>query len=56
VITALLGQELSNFDAAVMGVYVHGLAGDIAAEKLGQIGMITTDIIDCLPEAFLKNE
>ena len=56
VITALLGQGLSNFDAAVLGVYVHGLAGDIAAEKIGQIGMITTDIIDCLPEAFLKNE
>ena len=56
VITALLGQGLSNFDAAVLGVYVHGLAGDIAAEKIGQIGMITSDIIDCLPEAFLKNE
>jgi ADP-dependent NAD(P)H-hydrate dehydratase len=56
VITALLGQGLSDFDAAVLGVYIHGLAGDIAAEKMGQIGMITTDIIDSLPEAFLKNE
>ena len=54
VITALLGQGLSNLDAAVLGVYVHGLAGDIAAEKLGQVGMITTDIIDSLPEAFKK--
>jgi len=54
VITALLGQGLSDFDAAVLGVYVHGLAGDIAAEKLGQVGMITTDIIDSLPEAFKK--
>ncbi len=54
VITALLGQGLSDFDAAVLGVYVHGLAGDIAAEKLGQVGMITTDIIDALPEAFMK--
>ncbi|MBN2180706.1 MAG: NAD(P)H-hydrate dehydratase [Sedimentisphaerales bacterium] len=54
VITALLGQGLSDFDAAVLGVYVHGLAGDIAAEKLGQIGMITTDIIDSLPDAFKK--
>ncbi len=56
VITALLGQGLSDFNAAVLGVYVHGLAGDIAAEKMGQLGMITTDIIDSLPEAFLKNE
>ena len=55
VITALLGQRLSNFDAAVLGVYVHGLAGDVAAKKMGQIGMMTTDIIDCLPEAFLKS-
>jgi len=56
VITALLGQGLTNFDAAVLGVYVHGLAGDMAAKKMGQIGMITTDIIDFLPEAFLKDE
>ncbi len=56
VITALLGQGLSNFDAAVLGVYVHGMAGDVAAENLGQVGMITTDIIDALPEVFLKNK
>ncbi len=54
VIAALLGQGLSSFDAAVLGVYTHGLAGDIAAEKLGQISMITTDIIDNLPYAFKK--
>lgn len=54
VITALLGQGLSSFDSAVLGVYAHGLAGDIAAEKLGQVGMICTDIIDSLPEAFVK--
>lgn len=54
VITALLGQRLDCFDAAVLGVYIHGLAGDIAAEKLGQVGMITTDIIENLPYAFKK--
>jgi NAD(P)H-hydrate epimerase len=54
VITALMGQGLNNFDAAVLGVYVHGLAGDIAAKKLGQISLIATDIIDALPEAFRK--
>ena len=54
VITALTGQGLSNFDAAILGVYIHGLAGDIAAEKLSQISLIATDIIDSLPKAFLQ--
>jgi len=53
VITALMGQGMSDFDAAVYGVYVHGLAGDIAAEKLGQISLMATDIIDCLARAFI---
>lgn len=54
VITALMGQGLSNFDAAVLGVYIHGLAGDIAAEKVGQVSLIATDIIDALGEAFMR--
>jgi NAD(P)H-hydrate epimerase len=54
-IAALLGQGLSDFDAAILGVYIHGLAGDIAAEKTGQISLMTTDIIDSLPDAFSKN-
>jgi NAD(P)H-hydrate epimerase len=54
VMTALLGQGLSNFDAAVLAVYIHGLAGDIAAKKMGQISLIATDIIDALGEAFMK--
>jgi NAD(P)H-hydrate epimerase len=54
IITALAGQGLNNFDAAVMGVYIHGLAGDIAAENLGQISLTATDIIDALPEAFKR--
>ncbi len=56
IITALIGQGLNNFDAAIMGVYIHGLAGDIAAKKTGQVGLITTDIIESLPEAFLKHK
>ena len=54
VITALMGQGLSNFDAAVLGVYIHGLAGDIAAEKTGQVSLIATDIIQALPDAFMR--
>lgn len=54
IITALVGQGLSNFDAAVSGVYVHGLAGDIAAKKVGQVSLIATDVIDAMGEAFKK--
>lgn len=54
IITALLGQGLSPWQAARLGVHVHGLAGDLAAERLGQISMIATDIIDFLPQAFQR--
>ena len=54
VIAALCGQGISDFDAATAGVYIHGLAGDIAAEQKGQISMIATDIIESLPQAFQK--
>ena len=54
IIAALLGQKMSPFNAAQLAVYVHGLAGDIAAEKKGQISLIATDIIDSLPEAFMN--
>ena len=52
VIAGLIGQGMSPYDAARVGVRVHGLAGDIAARDKGQISMIATDIIDALPEAF----
>ena len=55
VITALAGQGLNDFDAAVLGVYIHGLAGDIAAEKIGQVSLMTTDIIQALSDAFTKS-
>jgi len=56
VITALIGQGLANFDAAVLGVYIHGLAGDIAAKKIGRLSLMATDIIESLPVAFLMDE
>lgn len=52
VIAALLGQKLAPYDAAVLGVCVHGLAGDIAAKKKGEVSLIATDIVDHLPDAF----
>ena len=49
IIAALLGQGLSCFDAAGIGVLVHAQAGDRAAARLSETGMIAGDIIDALP-------
>jgi NAD(P)H-hydrate epimerase len=54
VIAALIGQQLSPYDAAALGACVHGLAGDIASKKFGEVSLIATDVLDCLPPAFLK--
>ncbi len=56
VIAALCGQGLSNFDASVLGVHVHGLAGDIAVKELGQVSLIARDLLDTLPQAFVSLE
>ncbi len=52
ILTGLLAQGYSPQDAALFGVYLHGLAGNIAAEKYGQEAMIAGDIPDCLGSAF----
>jgi NAD(P)H-hydrate epimerase len=52
VITALVCQGLAPFEAAQLGVYLHGLAGDLGAEQLGQVSLIARDLIDYLPRAF----
>lgn len=44
IIGGLLGQGLSCLEAASVGVYIHGLAGDLAANSLGEYGIIATDI------------
>ena len=53
-IVSLIGQGLSAFDASQLGVYIHGLAGDVALENKGETSMIATDILNYLPEAFLR--
>jgi len=53
VIAGLMAQRLDPFDASVLGVYVHGLAGDLAARKFGQVSMVATDLLECLPQAFM---
>ncbi|NJN42146.1 MAG: NAD(P)H-hydrate dehydratase [Flammeovirgaceae bacterium] len=49
ILTALLAQGYSPEDAALLGTFVHGRAGDLAANQKGPIGMIASDIIEWLP-------
>jgi NAD(P)H-hydrate epimerase len=55
ILVGLLGQGLDVLSAARLGVYLHGLAGDLAAAKLGQISLIARDLIDYLPAAFRQH-
>lgn len=55
-IAAILGQTHSPFEAAVLGAWVHGRAGDLAASALGQTGLIAADLPDHLPAAFRELE
>lgn len=52
VIAALLAQGCSTKDAAALGVYLHGVAGEYAAEDMTSYGMCASDIIYRFPEAF----
>jgi len=54
VITALLARGYQTREAAILGVYLHGLAGDIAAERYGKESLVAGDIIESLPEAFKR--
>ncbi|MGN6212465.1 NAD(P)H-hydrate dehydratase [Parafilimonas sp.] len=52
IITALLAQKYSPFEAALMGVYLHGLAADITLETQSQESMLATDVVNSLGAAF----
>lgn len=56
VIAALLAQGLAPFDAAQLGVYLHGLAGDMVRDRIGEIGILATDIIEELPAAIRRHQ
>jgi ADP-dependent NAD(P)H-hydrate dehydratase len=56
IITALLCQGLAPIDAAQLGVHLHGLAGDLAAEEFGQVSLIASDLVNSLPRAFKSLE
>ena len=57
-ISAFLAQKMDPLEASVLGVYLHGLAGDAAAGKKGQHALIASDIISRIPSVFrsLQNE
>ena len=52
VIAALLAQGLSSLDAARFGAHVHGVAGDFARDRVGEVSLDAEDVIACLPRAF----
>jgi NAD(P)H-hydrate epimerase len=52
IITALVAQGYDPLHAAIVGVYIHGAAGDVAAQQLSKESMLATDIINYLGEAF----
>ncbi|HEV8514898.1 MAG TPA: NAD(P)H-hydrate dehydratase [Cyclobacteriaceae bacterium] len=54
ILTALLAQGYSPKDSALLGVYLHGLAGDLAANEFGMNSMTASDIIDWIPGSFKK--
>lgn len=54
VVAALAAQGCTPYDSAVLGVYLHGLAGDIAAAEKGVHGLIASDLCGALPAAFLE--
>lgn len=52
IITSLLAQGYMPKEAALLGVYLHGLAGDKVAQVLGQEAMLPSDLVQFLPQAF----
>ncbi len=52
IIASLCAQGMDCFDAAKCGVYIHGLAGDIACEKYSDMAMTASDVIKHIPDAF----
>jgi len=54
ILTALLAQGYSSQDSALLGVYLHGLAGDLAANEFGMNSLTATDLISWIPHSFKK--
>lgn len=54
IIAGLAAQGISSWEAAVAGVNLHGLAGDLAAKEKGEYGMIASDLVEMIPYAINK--
>lgn len=52
ILTALLAQQYNSLDAALLGVYLHGLAADIAVKTMARESLLASDVIDTLGKAF----
>lgn len=52
ILTGLLSQQYSALDAAIIGVYLHGLAGDLASLEKGSFSLIASDLVEYLPQSF----
>lgn len=50
ILVSLLGQGVPAAEAAALGAWIHGAAGDLAASRLGEYGMLPTDLIESIPE------
>ncbi len=53
-ITAFLLQRYSSEESAILGVYMHGLSGDLAIKEFSEYSLLATDLIEFIPKAFLK--
>ncbi len=56
IISGLMAQGLSGFESAKLGVYLHGLAGDLAVRDITQVSLVASDIIKYLPLAVKKSK
>jgi NAD(P)H-hydrate epimerase len=54
ILTGLMAQHYDPLQAAQLGVFIHGLSGDLAVPEMGINSLIASDIIDFLPSAFLR--
>lgn len=55
-LAALLAQQMDRFDAACAAVHLHGLAGEIAGERLGLRAVLARDVIEAIPAAIKRYE
>ena len=60
ILTGMLGgflvQQMPTINALTLGVYLHGLTGDLAAQELGMSPLVATDLLDNLPQAIKSLE